>query len=206
MGHSKRDGLVVAQVQKPAPDFDAPGVVNGEIVDHIRLSNYRGKYVVLIWYPLDFTFVCPTEIIAFNDAYEEFKSLDCELIAASCDSEYAHHAWISTPRHEGGLGKKTKIPIIADKTKSIAKSYGVYLENDGISLRGLFIIDPNGVVRQITINDLPVGRSVPETIRLVEAFQFTDKHGEVCPANWNKGSKTIIPDVHKAKAYFQDDD
>ncbi|KAI8645419.1 thioredoxin peroxidase [Parasitella parasitica] len=198
--------MVVAQVQKPAPDFDAPGVRNGDIVEHIRLSSYKGKYVVLMWYPLDFTFVCPTEIVAFNDAYEEFQSLDCELIAASCDSEYVHHAWIGTPRHEGGLGKETKIPIIADKTRSIAKSYGVYLENEGVSLRGLFIIDTKGVVRQITINDLPVGRSVPETIRLVEAFQFSDKHGEVCPANWNKGSKTIIPDVHKAKAYFQDDD
>ncbi|KAG2207581.1 hypothetical protein INT46_005101 [Mucor plumbeus] len=198
--------MVVAQVQKPAPEFDAPGVVNGEIVDHIKLSDYEGKYVILFWYPLDFTFVCPTEIIAFNDAYEEFQSLDCQLIAASCDSEYAHYAWISTPRQAGGLGKETKIPIIADKTKSIAKSYGIYLKDEGIPLRGLFIIDPKGIIRQITINDLPVGRSVSEIIRLVEAFQFTDKHGVVCPANWNKGSKTIVPDVDKAKAYFQDDD
>ncbi|GAN03199.1 peroxiredoxin-1-like [Mucor ambiguus] len=197
--------MVVAQVQKPAPEFDAPGVIDGQIVEHIKLSDYRGKYVVLFWYPMDFTFVCPTEIIAFNDAYEEFQSLDCQLIAASCDSEYAHHAWINLPRESGGLGEQTKIPIISDKTKAIAKSYGVYLEQ-GISLRGLFIIDPKGIVRQITINDLSVGRSTTETIRLVEAFQFTDKHGEVCPANWNKGSKTIIPDVEKAKAYFQDDD
>ncbi|CAO3631351.1 unnamed protein product [Mucor fragilis] len=197
---------MVAQVQKLAPEFDAPGVINGQIVEHIKLSDYRGKYVVLFWYPMDFTFVCPTEIIAFNDAYEEFQSLDCQLIAASCDSEYAHKAWIDLPRQSGGLGEQTKIPIIADKTKAIAKSYGVYLEEEGISLRGLFIIDPKGVVRQITINDLAVGRSTTETIRLVEAFQFTDKHGEVCPANWNKGSKTIIPDVDKAKSYFQDDD
>lgn len=217
--------LVVAQVQKLAPDFDAPGVMNGQIVEHIKLSDYRGKYVVLFWYPLDFTFVCPTEIIAFNDAYEEFQSLDCQLIAASCDSgefqyinvkawltsiwqnvEYTHHAWVSLPRQSGGLGEQTKIPIISDKTKAIAKSYGVYLSEEGISLRGLFIIDPKGIVRQITMNDLQVGRSVTEIIRLVEAFQFTDKHGEVCPANWNKGSKTIIPDVEKAKAYFLDDD
>ncbi|OAD06843.1 hypothetical protein MUCCIDRAFT_186509 [Mucor lusitanicus CBS 277.49] len=196
---------MVAQVQKLAPEFDAPGVIDGQIVEHIKLSDYRGKYVVLFWYPMDFTFVCPTEIIAFNDAYEEFQSLDCQLIAASCDSEYVHHAWINLPRTSGGLGKETKIPIVSDKTKAIAQSYGIYLEQ-GISLRGLFIIDPKGVVRQITINDLPVGRSITETIRLVEAFQFTDKHGEVCPANWNKGSKTIIPDVEKAKAYFQDDD
>ncbi|KAL7320278.1 cTPxI [Mucor circinelloides] len=198
--------MVVAQVQKLAPDFDAPGVMNGQIVEHIKLSDYRGKYVVLFWYPLDFTFVCPTEIIAFNDAYEEFQSLDCQLIAASCDSEYAHHAWVSLPRQSGGLGEQTKIPIISDKTKAIAKSYGVYLSEEGVSLRGLFIIDPKGIVRQITMNDLQVGRSVTEIIRLVEAFQFTDKHGEVCPANWNKGSKTIIPDVEKAKAYFLDDD
>ncbi|CAO0793863.1 unnamed protein product [Mucor circinelloides] len=198
--------MVVAQVQKLAPDFDAPGVMNGQIVEHIKLSDYRGKYVVLFWYPLDFTFVCPTEIIAFNDAYEEFQSLDCQLIAASCDSEYTHHAWVSLPRKSGGLGEQTKIPIISDKTKAIAKSYGVYLSEEGISLRGLFIIDPKGIVRQITMNDLQVGRSVTEIIRLVEAFQFTDKHGEVCPANWNKGSKTIIPDVEKAKAYFLDDD
>ncbi|KAK4518068.1 3',5'-cyclic-nucleotide phosphodiesterase (PDEase) (3':5'-CNP) [Mucor velutinosus] len=197
--------MVVAQVQKLAPEFDAPGVIDGQIVEHIKLSDYRGKYVVLFWYPMDFTFVCPTEIIAFNDAYEEFQSLDCQLIAASCDSEYVHHAWINTSRQSGGLGGQIKIPIISDKTHAIAKSYGVYLEQ-GVPLRGLFIIDPKGIVRQISCNDLPVGRSTTETIRLVEAFQFSDKHGEVCPANWNKGSKTIVPDVEKAKAYFLDDD
>jgi alkyl hydroperoxide reductase subunit AhpC len=120
--------------------------------------------------------------------------------------EYAHHAWIHTGRKNGGLGVKTCIPIISDKTRRIAKDYGVYLDETGVSLRGLFIIDAKGIVRQITINDLPVGRDVTETIRLVEAFQFTDKYGEVCPANWTKGSKTIIPDVNKAKAYFADDD
>lgn len=120
--------------------------------------------------------------------------------------EYAHHAWISTSRKLGGLSKETRIPIIADKTKRIAMDYGVYIDKMGVSLRGLFIIDANGIIRQITINDLPVGRSVPETIRLVEAFQFTDKYGEVCPANWKKGNKTIIPDVDKSKAYFADDD
>ncbi|KAI8079045.1 thiol peroxiredoxin [Gilbertella persicaria] len=197
---------MVAQVQKQAPKFKASGIRNGEIVDDISLDDYKGKYVILFWYPMDFTFVCPTEIIAFNDAIEEFKSLDCQLMAASCDSEFVHHAWIKTPRQQGGLGVETHIPIIADTTHSIAKDYGVYLEDVGVSLRGLFIIDTKGIIRQITINDLPVGRSVTETIRLVEAFQFTDKHGEVCPANWNKGGKTIIPDKEKAKAYFADDD
>ncbi|KAI9481593.1 MAG: putative cytosolic thioredoxin peroxidase [Benjaminiella poitrasii] len=197
---------MVAQVQKAAPEFSAPGIIDGQLVDNISLSDYKGKYVVLLWYPMDFTFVCPTEIIAFNDAIDEFRSLDCEVIAASCDSEWVHYAWVNTDRRQGGLGPETRLPMISDKTRKIAKEYGVYIEDMGISLRGLFIIDRNGVVRQITVNDLPVGRSVTETIRLVEAFQFTDKYGEVCPANWQKGSKTIIPDKEKAKAYFADDD
>ncbi|KAI8967630.1 thioredoxin peroxidase [Mycotypha africana] len=196
----------IAQVQKLAPSFDLPGVVDGEIVESIKLSDYKGKYVVLLWYPMDFTFVCPTEIIAFNDALDEFRALECEVIAASCDSEYVHHAWIDRARQQGGLGKETRLPIMADKPRQVAKEYGVYLDRAGIALRGLFIIDRRGILRQITINDLPVGRSVQETLRLVEAFQFTDQHGEVCPANWIRGEKTIIPDVEKAKAYFAQDD
>ncbi|KAI8377066.1 putative cytosolic thioredoxin peroxidase [Choanephora cucurbitarum] len=195
---------MVAQVQKQAPKFEAKCVYKGKIQD-LSLDDYKGKYVVLFWYPMDFTFVCPTEIIAFNDAMDEFKSLDCQLIAASCDSEYVHQAWINTPRHQGGLGPETHIPIISDTTHTIAKQYGVYLES-GITLRGLFIIDTQGIIRQITINDLPVGRNVTEIIRLVEAFQFTDKHGQVCPADWNRGSKAISLDREKAKAYFADDD
>ncbi|KAG2196274.1 hypothetical protein INT47_012496 [Mucor saturninus] len=193
----------MAQVQKPAPCFTSVAVVDGEFKD-ISIADYLGKYVVLFWYPLDFTFVCPTEVIAFSDAYNRFKALDCELIAASCDSEYTHHAWLETPRRRGGLGRETRIPIIADKTRRIAKSYGIYIEEEGITLRGLFIIDPNGIVRQITINDLPVGRNVEEVLRLVEAFQFTDKHGEVCPANWVAGSRAITPDTKEARNYFND--
>lgn len=116
--------------------------------------------------------------------------------------EYTHHAWIKTPRIQGGLGSETRIPIISDKTRRIAKDYGIYIEEIGISLRGLFIIDPKGIVRQITINDLPVGRNVEEVLRLVEAFQFSDKHGEVCPANWTSGKRTIIPDPKASKSYF----
>ncbi|KAG0169270.1 C-terminal domain of 1-Cys peroxiredoxin [Apophysomyces sp. BC1034] len=191
---------MVAQVQKPAPEFTAPAVVNGEFKD-ISLSDYKGKYVVFFWYPMDFTFVCPTEIIAFSDRIKEFEALDTVVIGASTDSEFSHLAWINTERKQGGLGEM-KIPLLADKTKKIARDYGVLIEEEGIALRGLFIIDPKGTVRQITINDLPVGRSVDETLRLVEAFKFTDEHGEVCPAGWQKGSKTIKPDVQKSKEYF----
>ncbi|VDN49561.1 unnamed protein product [Dibothriocephalus latus] len=150
---------------------------------------------------MDFTFVCPTEIIAFNDRAEEFKKIGCELIACSCDSQYSHLAWTKVPRKEGGIEGMT-IPILADKTMSIAKNYGVLCESKGISFRGLFIIDGKGTLRQMTVNDLPVGRSVDETLRLVEAFQFTDIHGEVCPANWRPGTKTIKPTTDGSKAFF----
>ncbi|EIE87971.1 hypothetical protein G6F46_011138 [Rhizopus delemar] len=187
--------IQIARVQKPAPSFTAPAVVGDEFKD-ISLKDYSGKYLVFFWYPMDFTFVCPTEIIAFSDRIEEFQKLGCNVVAASCDS-----AWSKTERQKGGLGS-VKIPILADKTKEIAKMYGVYIEEQGISLRGLFIIDPKGTVRQITINDLPVGRSVDETLRLVEAFKYTDENGEVCPANWKKGDKTIKPDVSASEEYF----
>ncbi|KAF7725453.1 thioredoxin peroxidase Tpx1 [Apophysomyces ossiformis] len=191
---------MVAQVQKPAPAFTAPAVVDGQFKD-ISLEDYKGKYVVFFWYPMDFTFVCPTEIIAFSDRIKEFQALDTAVIAASTDSEFSHLAWVNTERKQGGLGEM-KIPLLADKTKKIARDYGVLIEDAGIALRGLFIIDPKGIVRQITINDLPVGRSVDEILRLVEAFKFTDEHGEVCPAGWQKGAKTIKPDVEKSKEYF----
>lgn len=132
---------------------------------------------------MDFTFVCPTEIIAFSDAVEKFKKLNTEVMAISVDSEFTHLAWMKTPRNEGGLGK-INIPLVSDITKEISKKYGVLLENEGVALRGLFIIDTKGYVRQITVNDLPVGRNVDEVLRLISAFQFSDKHGEVCPANW----------------------
>ncbi|CDH52293.1 peroxiredoxin 1 [Lichtheimia corymbifera JMRC:FSU:9682] len=192
---------MVAQVQKPAPEFTLPAVVDGEFKD-VSLSDYKGKYVVLFWYPMDFTFVCPTEILAFSERVKEFEALNTAVLAASCDSEFSHLAWINTPRKQGGLGEMN-IPILADKTKKVARDYGVLLEDAGVTLRGLFIISPEGTVRQITINDLPVGRSVDEVLRLVEAFQFTDEHGEVCPAGWQKGSATIKPDVKQSKEYFE---
>lgn len=158
---------------------------------------------MLFFYPLDFTFVCPTEIIAFSDRIKEFKDLGAEVVGVSVDSHFSHLAWVNTPRKDGGLGK-LDYPLLADLTKKISRDYGVLLEDAGISLRGLFIIDPKGVVRQITINDLPVGRSVDETLRLIKAFKFTDEHGEVCPANWDpeKNKDTIKPDVKQSKSYF----
>ncbi|XP_022109849.1 peroxiredoxin-like [Acanthaster planci] len=189
------------QITKPAPDFSGPAVMpSGEFKD-IKLSDYKGKYLVFFFYPLDFTFVCPTELIAFSDRAKEFRDIGCELLACSCDSQYSHLAWTNTPRKKGGIGNMS-IPLLADKSCRIAKDYGVLIEEDGVSFRGLFIIDNKGILRQITINDLPVGRSVDETLRLVQAFQFTDKHGEVCPAGWRPGAETIKPDVKKSQDYF----
>ena len=164
------------QLGKAAPNFQSMAVVNGEFKE-VKLADYQGKYLVIFFYPLDFTFVCPTEIISFSDRAEEFRSIGCELIAVSTDSEFSHLAWINTPRKQGGLGKMN-IPLLADKTHDISRRYGVLKEDEGIAFRGLFLVDGLGNLRQITINDLPVGRSVDETLRLVQAFQFVDKHGE----------------------------
>merc|ERR1739838_31465 len=195
---------LVARIGKEAPDFEAEAVVDGDF-QKVILSDYRGKYVVFFFYPLDFTFVCPTEIIAFSDRVDEFRKIGAEVIGASVDSHFTHLAWTKTPRKEGGLGKMN-IPLVSDLTKEISRNYGVLLEDQGITLRGLFIIDPQGVVRQITINDLPVGRSVDETLRLVQAFQYVDKNGEVCPAGWKPGKDTIIPNPVDKIKYFQKQD
>ncbi|XP_043486111.1 peroxiredoxin 1-like [Polistes fuscatus] len=189
-------------LQKPAPQFSTTAVVNGQF-KNVSLSDYKGQYVVLFFYPLDFTFVCPTEIIAFSDRAEEFKAINCQVIGASTDSHYTHLAWINTPRKDGGIGEMN-IPLIADKSCKIARDYSVLDEETGVPFRGLFIIDDKQNLRQITINDLPVGRSVDETLRLVQAFQYTDKYGEVCPAGWKPGKKTMKPDVVASKEYFKD--
>ena len=189
-----------AQVQKEAPDFTATAVVNEEFKE-VKLSDYRGKYVVLFFYPLDFTFVCPTEIIAFSDRVGEFHQRGAEVIGASIDSQFSHLAWIQLERAKGGLGG-LKYPLVADLTKKISADYGVLLDG-GIALRGLFLIDKQGVVRHITINDLPLGRSVEEALRVLDALQHFEKHGEVCPADWKPGSLTIKPGVKESKEYFQ---
>ncbi|CAL8072908.1 unnamed protein product [Calicophoron daubneyi] len=190
-----------AQVQKPAPDFCGTAVVSGEFKE-IKLNDFKGKYLILFFYPLDFTFVCPTEIIAFSDRIKEFEEAGAAVVGCSTDSQFSHLAWINTPRKEGGLGG-LRYPLLSDFRKQISRDYGVLLEDAGIALRGLFIINPEGVVRQITVNDLPVGRSVDEVLRLLRGFQYTDKHGEVCPANWKPNSPTIKADVEGAKEYFR---
>ncbi|XP_069755985.1 thioredoxin-dependent peroxide reductase, mitochondrial [Narcine bancroftii] len=187
-------------VTQPAPFFKGTAVVNGEFKE-ISLDNYKGKYLVIFFYPLDFTFVCPTEIIAFSNKANEFHDVNCEVIGVSVDSHFSHLAWINTPRKNGGLGHMN-IPLLSDLTKQISRDYGVLLENPGIALRGLFIIDVNGIIKHMGINDLPVGRSVEETLRLVKAFQFVETHGEVCPANWTPDSPTIKPTPEDSKQYF----
>lgn len=189
----------MAQVQKPAPDFTATAVIGGEF-KKVSLSQYKGKYVLLFFYPLDFTFVCPTEIIAFSDRVHDFEKRGCQVLGASVDSEFSHLAWIKTPRKDGGLGD-LKYPLVSDLNKSISREYGVLLEG-GVALRGLFLIDREGTVRHITINDLPIGRSVDEALRVLDALQFYEKHGEVCPANWKPGGDTIKPNPQGSKEYF----
>lgn len=185
-----------------APQFKGTAVVDGQFKE-ISLADYKGKYVVFFFYPLDFTFVCPTEIIAFGDRAKEFREIGCEVIACSTDSHFSHLHWVNTPRNKGGLGEMD-IPLLADKNLEIARSYGVLKEDDGVAFRGLFIIDGHQKLRQITVNDLPVGRDVDETLRLVQAFQFTDKHGEVCPAGWRPGKKTMKPDQNGVSNYLAD--
>jgi len=193
-----------ARVQSLAPKFSADAVVNGEF-ETISLEDFKGKYLVMFFYPLDFTFVCPTEITAFSDRSDEFRKLNCEIIAVSVDSKYTHLAWTNTPRKEGGLGNM-KIPLVSDITKQISKDYGVLLEDGpdaGVSLRGLFIINEKGIIRHISINDLPVGRNVDEVLRLVQAFLYTDVHGEVCPSGWKPGDLTMVDNPIKSKEYFK---
>merc|ERR1712010_268353 len=189
-----------AKIGNAAPAFKTNALVNGEFKE-ISLSDYAGKYVVLFFYPLDFTFVCPTEIIAFNDRMAEFEALGCSLIACSTDSHFSHLAWCQKSRKEGGLGDMN-MPLLADKNMAISRAYGVLKEDEGLSFRGLFVIDKAGTLRQMTVNDLPVGRDVEETLRLVQAFQFTDEHGEVCPAGWRPGKKTMKPNAEGVSAYL----
>ncbi|XP_003428081.1 peroxiredoxin-2 [Nasonia vitripennis] len=190
------------EISKPAPDFAGTAVIKGDFKD-IKLSDYRGKYVVLFFYPLDFTFVCPTELIAFSEKVKDFEALNTQVIGVSIDSHFSHLAWLNTPKKEGGLGGDLGYPLLSDLNKKISTDYKVLIADQGIALRGLFIIDKEGVLRQITVNDLPVGRSVDEVLRLIKAFQFVEKHGEVCPANWQPESKTIKPNPKDSKEYFK---
>ncbi|CAL8068924.1 unnamed protein product [Calicophoron daubneyi] len=184
----------------PAPEFAGQAVVDGQFKD-IKLSDYKGKYVFLLFYPLDFTFVCPTELIAFSDEYEKFKSRNAVVIGCSTDSVYSHLQWTKMDRKLGGVGE-LNIPLLADKNLKISRAYGVLDETTGTAFRGLFLIDKEGKIRQMTINDNPVGRSVDEAVRLLDAFQFYEAHGEVCPANWRPKGKTIKPDPKGSLSYF----
>ena len=190
---------MAAFVTKAAPDFTAQAVVDGEF-KMVTLSDYKGKnHVVLFFYPLDFTFVCPTEIIAFSDRIADFQKRGVQVLGVSVDSRFSHLAWINTPRAKGGLGK-LEYPLVEDLTKKISGDYGVLLD-DGVALRGLFLIDKDGVIRHVTINDLPLGRSVDEALRVIDALQHFEKHGEVCPADWKPGSLAMNP--AKASEYFE---
>ncbi|CAM9018765.1 hypothetical protein WICANDRAFT_83489 [Wickerhamomyces anomalus NRRL Y-366-8] len=193
---------MVAQVQKPAPAFKKTAVVDG-LFEEVSLEKYtsQGKWVVLAFIPLAFTFVCPTEIIAYSEAAKKFQEKGAQVLFASTDSEYSLLAWTNVARKDGGLGP-VDIPLVADTNHSLSKDYGVLIEEEGVALRGIFIIDPKGNVRQSTINDLPVGRNVEETYRLLEAFQWTEEHGEVLPCNWTPGAATIKPEVDASKEYF----
>ena len=188
-------------VNKQAPDFCAKAVMNNQIVDSFKLSSYRGKYVILFFYPLDFTFVCPTELHAFQEKIGEFKKRNTEVIGVSTDSWFSHMAWLKTPKKEGGIHGVT-YPIVSDFNKTIARDYGILVEEIGVALRGLFLIDKNGIVQHQVVNNLPLGRNVDEALRMVEALQFTEQHGEVCPANWREGKKAMKASESGLKEYF----
>ena len=178
-------------VTKQAPMFEAEAVMPNNSFETVSLSSYRGKYVLLFFYPLDFTFVCPSEILAFNRQLDDFTAKNCELLGVSVDSIYTHLAWKNTPVNLGGIGT-IQFPLISDISESISADYGVLLEG-GVSLRGLFLIDKEGVVRHQLINDLPLGRNVDEALRVIDALQFHETHGEVCPANWRPGDDAMKP-------------
>ncbi|MCD6497469.1 MAG: peroxiredoxin [Deltaproteobacteria bacterium] len=186
-------------VTKPAPDFTATAVMSDDSFQPITLADYRGKHVLLFFYPLDFTFVCPTEIIAFDAKLDEFQKRGVEVIGVSIDSEFSHLAWKRTSREDGGIGP-IRYPLVSDLSKSIARDYGI-LFNESVALRGLFLIDKEGIIRHAVINDLSLGRSIDETLRMVDALQHYEKHGEVCPANWEKGQDAMEP-THDGVALY----
>ena len=188
-------------VAKPAPDFTATAVMpDNSYKDDFKLSEYRGKYVVLFFWPLDFTFVCPSEVLAFDKALPKFKAKNTEIIGVSVDSQYTHYAWRSIPAEQGGIGS-VQFPLVADLTKQISRDYGV-LFDDAVALRGLFLLDKSGVVRHALVNDLPLGRNVNEALRMVDALQFHEEHGDVCPANWQEGDEGMTPTAAGVASYL----
>lgn len=188
-------------VGKQAPDFIVKAAHKNMIVDNFSLQQFRGKNVILFFYPLDFTFVCPTELHAFQEKIEEFVKRDTEVIACSVDSAFTHLAWLNTPKAKGGI-QGIEYPLIADLTKTMAQSYGVLNEEEGIAYRGLFLIDSDGIVRHQVVNDLPLGRSVDDALRILDAWIFFQKHGEVCPANWKMGERSLKPTQAGLEVFF----
>ena len=191
-------------VGKHAPDFTASAVLpDGSFKDDFKLSDYKGQYVVLFFYPLDFTFVCPTELIAFSKRIKEFEARDVQVIGCSIDSKFTHVAWRNTPVEEGGIGAVT-YPLVADIKHEICQAYDVEFEQAGVAYRGSFLIDRDGKVRHQVVNDLPLGRNVDEMLRMVDALQFTEKYGEVCPAGWNKGDEGMKANKDGVASYLKD--
>jgi peroxiredoxin (alkyl hydroperoxide reductase subunit C) len=188
-------------VGKQAPAFKAKAIVKGKSVDHFTLRDYLGKYIVLFFYPLDFTFVCPTELHAFQEQLSAFDERNALVVGCSVDSWYSHLAWIQTPKSKGGI-EGVEYPLVSDLNKSIAREYHVLKEDDGIAYRGLFLIDKQGIIRHQLVNDLPIGRSVEEVLRTLDALIYHEKHGEVCPANWKTGSKSMEPNAEGLVRYF----
>lgn len=190
-------------VGKAAPDFTASAVLaDGSFKDDFKLSDYKGKYVVLFFYPLDFTFVCPTELIAFSKRIGEFEARGVQVIGCSIDSKFTHAAWRGTPVEEGGIGAVT-YPLVADVKHEICRAYDVEFEQAGVAFRGSFLIDKDGKVRHQVVNDLPLGRNVDEMLRMIDALQFTEKYGEVCPAGWNKGDEGMKADKEGVASYLK---
>jgi len=187
-------------VTKEAPDFTAQAVMPDSSFAELKLSSYRGRYVVLFFYPLDFTFVCPSEIIAFDAALARFQKKNTQVLGCSVDSHFTHLAWKNTPRKQGGIGP-IQYPLVSDLTKQISRDYGV-LFDDRVALRGLFLIDKAGIVRHALVNDLPIGRSVDEAIRVLDALQFHEEHGDVCPANWHQGEEAMKPTAEGVASYL----
>jgi peroxiredoxin 2/4 len=187
-------------VTKEAPDFTAQAVMPDNSFAELKLSSYRGKYVVLFFYPMDFTFVCPSEIIAFDAALAKFQKRNAQVIGCSVDSHFTHLAWKNTARKQGGIGS-IQYPLVADLNKQISRDFGVLLDA-GIALRGLFLIDKAGVVRHALINDLPIGRSVDEALRVLDALQFHEENGDVCPANWHQGEEAMKPTAEGVASYL----
>ena len=188
-------------VGKLAPDFKAKAVVRGHEIVEISMKEMKGQYVIFFFYPLDFTFVCPTELHAFQDRLEDFESRNAQVVACSVDSFHSHYAWLQIPKDKGGV-KGITYPIVSDINKKIAKDYDVLNEQEGIAYRGLFLINREGIVHHQIVNDLPLGRSVDEALRMLDALIFFEKNGEVCPANWQEGKKSLKPTREGIEHYF----